>query len=474
VLNRQCRLLFVNRAWEEWTGVSAAEARGLACTRRGAENAARGQIVARSLWPPAEALQGRPAHARRRVEGLAAGKLGWWDIEFFPLHGEDGLLCILGKLSGAPLAPVAGAVAFPEALQALRSHVARKLSKDEAAKLWKVENLIALRERWAGRFRLDHLASELPAMQRVADQARLASRTRACVLFVGETGSGKAWLARAIHHGSDARERAFAGIDCARLPAAALAEALFGSASLARRPGMGTLYLREPSLLPQDLQLRLHDWLEQAMSEPEAAGPRIIAGCRVDPFAEVRAGRLLEKLHAVLATLVIELPPLRARMADLPSLVDRMLERVNETGEKHPLGLTPAAWALLREYPWPGNLRELHAVLVDAHARTDAEQIDVANLPAYLRQTVQLDQTTAASPERPMPLDSLLEQAERRLIQVALQRARGNKSRAAELLAVWRPRLLRRMEALGLDQESGIRGQESGVRNQESEDVGDS
>jgi DNA-binding NtrC family response regulator len=73
-----------------------------------------------------------------------------------------------------------------------------------------------------------------------------------------------------------------------------------------------------------------------------------------------------------------------------------------------------------------------------------------------------------------MPLDSLLEQAERRLIQVALHRARGNKSRAAELLEVWRPRLLRRMEALGLSQESGVRGQESEVRGQESDELDDS
>src|SRR5262249_29119665 len=129
-----------------------------------------------------------------------------------------------------------------------------------------------------------------------------------------------------------------------------------------------------------------------------------------------------------------------------------MLERLSAESERRIAGLTPAAWELVREYRWPGNVLELYSTLVGCHSRVATDQIDVADLPASLRQAVRLEQTPAPSPGAPLPLDKLLEQTERRLIELALHRARGNKSRAADLLAVWRPRLLRRMEALGIQQ----------------------
>lgn len=446
ILTRKRRLLFVNRAWEALTGVPASEARGLACTRRGSEATERRSVVARALWPPPEVLDGKPAHARRRVEGPAPA---WWDIEFFPLGGPDGVLCILGKIHGAPLAPAGAFLPFPEALRKLHEQMAKGLPPDKAAELWSPEKLVFLRERLASHFRIDHLDSPLPSMGRVAAQARLAGSIRTGVFLTGEPGSGKSWLARAIHQNTPARERAFAHLDCAHLPTPAIAQTLFGGGGLLQRPGFGTLYLKEPSQLPRDLQLRLFDWMEHSAAHPEGVGLHIIAGSDLPPLAEVHAGRLLEKLYGLLATLMIELPPLRERLADLPNLVDRMLERLNDAGERRVAGLTLAAWEIVREHRWQGNLRELYTMLSSCHERVSGERIDAADLPASVRQAVKLDQSRAAPPDRPMPLDALLEQVERRLIELALRRARGNKSRAAELLAVWRPRLLRRMEALG-------------------------
>jgi DNA-binding NtrC family response regulator len=214
--------------------------------------------------------------------------------------------------------------------------------------------------------------------------------------------------------------------------------------------------------------LQLYDWLESGASGREDWRPRIIAGSDVSPLSEVHAGRLLEKLYGVLSTLAIELPPLRERLADLTNLVDRLLERLNEESERQISGLTPAAWDIFREYRWSGNLRELYAVLSSCHQRAKGDRIEVSDLPAFVCQAVRLDQTPSALTDKPMPLDSLLEKVERRLIEVALSRARGNKTRAAELLAVWRPRLLRRMEALGIEQEAEIRDQKSEVRSQKS------
>jgi DNA-binding NtrC family response regulator len=179
------------------------------------------------------------------------------------------------------------------------------------------------------------------------------------------------------------------------------------------------------------------------------SGPRLLAGTALDLSEEVRAGRLLERLHAWLSTLVIALPPLRQRLPDLPELVDRLLVRAREEDGRSVV-VAPSAGDLLRSYPWPGNVSELYAVLQSARRRATGERIEASHLPAAIRQAVRLDQTPGAVPDRVVVLDRVLEEAERRLIQGALRRAQGNKSRAAELLAISRPRLLRRMEVLGI------------------------
>jgi arginine utilization regulatory protein len=165
---------------------------------------------------------------------------------------------------------------------------------------------------------------------------------------------------------------------------------------------------------------------------------------------DVRSGRLLEELYCALTPLVIEVPPLRQRMADLPWLVERMLARAGEEGgarSKSIKGLTADAWTVIRAHPWPGNLRELYQVIAGAAEHTPGEWIDAPDLPMYLRlgQTVEPPAATLS-----LPLDWLLQDAERRLIQLALRKTGGHMAKTAEMLAIWKPRLLRRMKALGL------------------------
>jgi DNA-binding NtrC family response regulator len=156
---------------------------------------------------------------------------------------------------------------------------------------------------------------------------------------------------------------------------------------------------------------------------------------------------MLEELHAALGTIVIEVPPLRERMADLPILIAQLLERV--PGKDLTIGwkLTPAAWEVMQRYTWPGNLRELSDALAQACRHATSDVIEATDLPAAVRMAVQ---GPVPLPERGLPLDTILEQVERRLLELALQRTGGNRSRAAELLGIWRPRLNRRLEALGL------------------------
>jgi transcriptional regulator with PAS, ATPase and Fis domain len=439
VLDRRRRLLFVNRAFEALTGTAADEVRGLICRPRPLGPAAAAEdVLARALAPPREVLQGRPGHARRLLPSRTAAPPACWDVEFFPLRmaGKPGAadeaagLVVLGRVTPVPRPAGEGPAPLPE-------------------------KLVALRERAVRRPGLP--ASKVPAVRRLAEQVRLASAVRAPVLLVGEAGTGKETLARLIHYQGPQRERAFAALDCERLPPEALAGVLFGERGAAQRSALGAVYLRQPAALPRDLQARLLEWLAEDGAEG-AAPPRILAGSRSRLEEEVRSGRALEGLAWALGTLVLEVPPLRQRRDDLPALVEQMLERAAGHGTARLAGLTPAAWEVVRGHPWPGNLRELYAVLSAASGHARGEWLDAADLPAPLRLAQRVGQASARPAERPVPLAQVLEQVERRLIELALRRAGGNKTRAAELLSMWRPRLLRRMAALKMDGGEGGEG----------------
>jgi PAS domain S-box-containing protein len=417
-LNRHRRLLFVNAAWERLTGLGNAEVRGLACKRSNPADPTHPweDVLAHALCPPRDVLQGRPGRARRLVP--RAGGVHWWDVEFFPLCDERGVLGYLGKI--LPVAAEGGGEQQPLP-----------------------ERVVALRESLARRYSLEGLASRMPVMQRVAEQVRLAGQIRVPVLIRGEAGAGKQWLARTIHHQGGTGAANFVLLDCRHLPAAFLEKALFDEGGLILQAAAGTLYVKEPALLPRDVQARLCLLLADA----RPATPRVLAGCSGDPAVDVRSGRLLEELYCALTALVIEVPPLRQRTADLPWLAERFLARAGEEGGKTVKGLTADAWAVVRGHTWPGNLRELYRVLAGAREHTPGEWIDVADLPMYLR----LGGPSTEAPAAPsLPLDWLLQEAERRLIQLALRKTGGNKAKTAEMLAIWKPRLLRRMKALGL------------------------
>ena len=379
LLNHQRRFLFVNRAWEELTGLGAAAVHGLLCIRRAMVSGDPWDLVVRSLCnPPPEVLAGRPGRVCRPVPGGDAARRRW-DLEFFSLHGENRLLCVLGKITPVILDETVAGAPLPAKLLSLRERLVQ----------W--HNL--------------QLPAEVPSLRRLAEQIRLASQTRAPVLIVGERGTGKQWLARAIHYQGLGRERDFMAINCAALPAKVLAEYLFAESGPRHWVTIGTLYLRKPARLPRNLQARLVEWL----AEQDNGRPRLLAGSSTMPAQDVKAGLLLEELYCVLAPLVFELAPLRDRPAELPWFVERFLERAS-AGAGHPVtGLTPEARALVHAYAWPGNLRELATVLAGAVARSSGGLLHAGDLPVHLRLALAADSQS----DKPLALDDLLEKVER-------------------------------------------------------------
>ncbi len=424
LLNQQRRLVFVNEAWEKLTGLKLSDVRGCVCKRRPIEpGAALADLVPGLLAPTHEVRQGQQGRARRLVPDVAsAAGPQWWDITFLPFRQGDEIIGILGIISATAVSPT-GAAPVPE-------------------------RIANLSERRNQSYCLDQISDALPTMPRVAQQVRLASQIDAPVLLVGEHGTGKQWTARVIHSLATNRTGHFAAVDCEQLPPTLVSEILFGAGGWLERWQVRTVYLREPAALPRDLQDNLARWLSQREDDAGLhlrAGPRILSGQCEAPEESVRHGRLLPQLSALLTPLVIQLPPLRERLADLPHLLERLLPTAREAADKQIAALSAETIDLLRQHRWPQNVRELYQVLVSACLRAKGERIEPGDLPLYLR--------SAAAPQtapRALPLDALLEQVERRLIAMALRLSQDNKAKAAELLAVWRPRLLRRMEALGI------------------------
>jgi DNA-binding NtrC family response regulator len=443
-LDQALRLTWVNRAWESLTGHSAESVVGLTCQPHGSAGSADLAALAASFHPPPESLAGQPSGTLALLN-RAGGPGTWHRIEFWPFRAQDGgLIGLLGWVRSADDQP-----SFP----------------DSKANQLRAE-LLAIRQQLEQQAGLESLIGCGPAHRRLLDQVQLAAGSTTAVLLVGETGTGKRHVARAIHQSGPRRASPLVPFDCESLPAEVLERELFGlersaaggaspdsSPSGLARPRLSlgdgsTLLIHEILMLPRDLQARLVAALD---------GPvRLLATTSSDVTAALEAELIRPELYFAITTLVIRLDPLRQRRQELPVLAQHLLERANQREGESRIGFSSEALAALMAYDWPGNLRELARVVDHACAgpRGEGSLVAVEDLPYSVRGNFG-GGFAPPSPPRPMkPLDELLIEVERRSIETAVRLARGNKSRAAELLGISRPRLYRRIQELSLPEDA--------------------
>ncbi len=208
--------------------------------------------------------------------------------------------------------------------------------------------------------------------------------------------------------------------------------------------------LRQIFDLPRDLQSRLIASLDSSV--------RLIGTSVHDPEIALSSGQIRPDFYFALTTLVIRLRPLRERRDELLLLAQHLLERANQRGGTQKAGFSPEALAVLASYDWPGNFHELARVIDHAHGSACGEGswLDVVDLPATIRGNQGAAYLPPPMPSPIKPLDQLLTEVEQRSIERALKQARGNKSRAADLLGISRPRLYRRIKELNVPDEGEI------------------
>ena len=294
-------------------------------------------------------------------------------------------------------------------------------------------------------------------------QARRAAQLDAPVLLLGETGTGKELLAHAIHAAGPRSAGAFVGVNVAAIPENLLEAEFFGSAPGAYtgadkrgREGKfkladgGTLFLDEIGDMPLAMQAKLLRVLQEQEFEPLGANKvirvdvRIVAATSLDLQQRVAGGRFRADLYYRLNVLAITVPPLRARLDDLETLCEHILDRIAHRNGMALREIAAEAFDLLRLYDWPGNVRELHNVLERASMLSDEPRLGIDDFVSILR----LPDGGATVPVQ--RYDDALAEFERRAIRDALQITRGKVPEAAKLLGMGRATLYKKLVALGI------------------------
>ncbi len=310
---------------------------------------------------------------------------------------------------------------------------------------------------------LGDMIGKSDAMLKVSKEIALTAASDASVLITGESGTGKEVVARAIHNHSG-RQGPFVAVNSAAIVETLLESELFGhekgafTGAVSRKIGKfelsrdGTLFLDEIGELALPLQAKLlrvlqeHTFERVGGNQPINTDARIIAATNRDLELEVKEKRFREDLLYRLNVIRIELPPLRERKEDIELLTKALLDKIGRSLHKPPLRVTDAALARLHDYPWPGNVRELENTLTQAMVRARDVLLVPELLPLPETPGEAASEDTTGESGRLLSLDEL----EAAHVQRVLNRTRGHKGRACEILGISRPALDRKIAKYGL------------------------
>jgi len=311
------------------------------------------------------------------------------------------------------------------------------------------------------KYGFEEIVSGSRLMKGVFEKASASSRSDAPVFIVGETGTGKELLAKAIHLNSERKDHPFIAVNCAAIPKELMESELFGykkgsfTGAVKDHDGLfvaanrGTILLDEIGEMPRDLQAKLLRVLEENKVRPLGHTTEIPFDTRVvaasnRTLEDLKKNVLREDLFFRLAVIILELPPLRERREDIPLLTEFFIKKFNQKYSRNIKGVSEVAFTSIYQYDFPGNIRELENLFegIMAVSPPDKETITEKDLKAHL-----VWKETKASEHTLLSLEKL----ERFALEQAMRETQGNKSKAAEILGISRDTLYRKLKNFGVE-----------------------
>ena len=302
-------------------------------------------------------------------------------------------------------------------------------------------------------------------MQTIYETIESVAKSDANVLIVGESGTGKELIANAIHYNSLRSKKSFIKVNCAALPKELIESELFGHTKgaftgahadkegLVQHAAGGSLLLDEIAEMPVELQPKLLRVLQErsyrkiGSEKTYSVDFRLICSTNRLPADAIREGLLRDDLFYRISTITIHVPPLRERSEDIQLLTEHFLKMYAQKYERGITGVAQAAYQKLFAHAWPGNVRELQNVIERAVLLAKGNKIEPFDLPFDNGAATEGSLAVAWD----VPPNMSLEDIEKLVIERTLQRTRGNKQAAANLLGIYRPRLYSKIRKYGID-----------------------
>ncbi len=319
-------------------------------------------------------------------------------------------------------------------------------------------------------FRLESLVGSSPAMTEVIRQIRKAAAVKTTVLITGESGTGKELVARALHDCSPRASMPFVAVNCGAIPSELIESELFGHVkgaftdAIRNKKGLfaeadgGTLFLDEVGELPLHLQVKLLRVLQEEEirrvgdHRSEKIDVRVVAATVRDLPQLISKNLFREDLYYRLNVLNLRLPPLRERKGDFEALATHFIEKYNIRLHRRPAvqAIAPDALQIMMEYYWPGNVRELENAIERAMVLCEGDCLTLDGFPDFLL-TPSSKKEVVADNHEGLSIKQGVRALEQTLIRRALQKTKGNRTRAAELLEISHRALLYKLKEYDID-----------------------
>lgn len=328
------------------------------------------------------------------------------------------------------------------------------------------EEVSQLRMELSEKYRFDSIVGTSPRMQAVYKKIEAARKTDSTVLICGESGTGKELVARAIHYNGLRADKPFVPVNCAAVPKELVESELFGhkkgaftgafidSTGLFGAANGGTVFLDDILEMPYGSQAKLLRALQEKRIRPVGGAKevpvdvRVIASANRNVDEAIQNEKFRQDLYYRLSVIRITLPPLRERADDIPSLAHHFINKFNDAFPQEIVGITQDAIDTLFRYRWPGNVRELEGAIENAFALGNSEMIRKSDLPSHILECVEVESYTSLVDDSGS-VPTLME-AEKKHLLHALKAASGNKTKAARLLGVSRPKLYKMIQRYGI------------------------